>query len=73
MKYELEDKAWENEKYSGYFTDSTKVFDFNSNLINYLFAKEMEKIAEKVGEVSVNKESIADINVRKSAINYNFY
>ena len=73
MKYELEENAWENEKYSGYFTDSTKVFDFNSNLINKLFTKEMEKIAEKMGEVDVNKESIANINVRKSAINYNFY
>ena len=73
MRYELEDAAWEKAENSGYFTDSTKVFDFNSNLINKLFTQEMEKIAAKVGDVSVDKAAIADINVRKSAINYNFY
>ena len=73
MRYETEEKAWETEGYEGYFDGETGVSDFTTLIINSLFLIEVEKMKEKLGEVSVDSAAISDVSIRNVGINYNFY
>ncbi len=73
MRYSFEDAPWENEDYKGYFEDDTGVLDFDNNLIKSLFMAEIEKIKDRVGEITVDTEAIAEVSIKNIGINYNFY
>ena len=73
MRYNVEEKAWDDETNAGYFVDETGYIDFENRLISYLFTKELARTREKYGEVTVDKEKLAGISIRKIGINYDFY
>ena len=73
MRYNVEDKAWDDDNNKGYFVDETGYIDFENRLISYLFAKELARAREKYGQVTVNEEKITGISIRKVGINYDFY
>ena len=73
MRYGIEDRAWDNDKYVGYFVDETGYMDFEAKLVNYLFSLEVERAKKTYGAVEVNKEALGKISIRKIGINYDFY
>ncbi len=73
MRYENEEGAWDIDGYEGYFEDETGIIDFKSNLINSLFAAEVEKMKGKLGEVTLDSYAIADISIKNIGTNYDFY
>ena len=73
MRYGVEDKAWDNEAYAGYFVDETGYVDFEAKLINYLFSLEVARAKDKYGDVTVDEEQLGKISIRDIGINYNFY
>lgn len=73
MRYSIEKKAWSIKENAGFFDDESGVSDFHANLISELFSAEIESVKARVGEVTVYKDDIAEISIRKIGINYNFY
>lgn len=73
MRYELEDNAWENKSYSGYFEDETGISDFTALLINSLFYDEVQRTKDRLGEVKVDAAAVADVSIKTVGINYDFY
>ena len=73
MRYSLESKAWSIKENAGFFIDESGISDFSANLISELFAAEIESVKARVGEVTVYKENIAEVSIKKVGVNYNFY
>lgn len=71
IKTELEDKAWENEKYEGYFKDEAYgVFDFVNNLKTELYSARLLQYADKI---SVNDQMIEKLDFSISNVSPNYY
>ena len=73
MRYSLESKAWSINENAGFFIDESGISDFSANLISELFAAEIESVKARVGGVTVYKENIAEVSIKKVGVNYNFY
>lgn len=71
MKTELEAKAYEEEKYDGYFVDKTfGVFDFVTNLKSDLYSARLQKYKDKV---VVNYDVLESLNFSISNVSPNYY
>ncbi len=70
MRYAPEEKAFSDAKYSGWFVDSNRNFDFNTDVVNYLFMKRLEPYMEGI---TLNEEYKNTVDISKIAPNYNFY
>ena len=70
IRYEVEDGAYANSEYSGWFEDDDGNYDFNANLVNDLFMARLEPYEERI---TVDKEVAKKVDISTIEPNYYFY
>lgn len=70
MRYEPEEKAFAESKYTGWFVDENLNFDFNTDIVNYLF---MKRLGPYVDGITFNEEYKSNVDISTITPNYNFY
>ena len=70
IRYEVEDGAYANSEYSGWFEDDEGNYDFNANLVNDLFMSRLEPYEARI---TVDKEVAKKVDISTIEPNYYFY
>lgn len=70
MRFEVENGAYSESKYSGWFVDENKINDFNSDLVNDLF---MERLAPYTEKITFDQNNKSKVDISKITPNYYFY
>ncbi len=70
MRYAPEENAFNESKYSGWFVDANQNFDFNNDVVNYLF---MERLTPYMENITIDEELKKNVDISTITPNYNFY
>ncbi len=70
MRYEVEEGAYNESKYSGWFVDANLDYDFNNDIVNHLF---MERLEPYMSDIKIDEGLKSGVDISTITPNYNFY